>query len=52
MTEEYLTTLNSLGPDVDVVIVKDVSHFLMLDKPQLFNQYLTGFLSKSAIQIQ
>ena len=42
-TESFL---RSLAPDLEFVMWDGVSHFLMMDKPQEFNQTLQAFLVK------
>ena len=42
-TEQFL---RQLAPQLEFVVWDDVSHFLMMEKPQEFNQTLRDFLSK------
>jgi pimeloyl-ACP methyl ester carboxylesterase len=45
-TEQFL---RSLAPNLEYYMWADVSHFLMMEKPQEFNQTLEGFLSKNRL---
>lgn len=45
-TEQFL---RSLAPQLEFYMWADVSHFLMMEKPQEFNQTLQGFLSKNRL---
>ncbi|HEY9405079.1 MAG TPA: alpha/beta hydrolase [Pyrinomonadaceae bacterium] len=45
-TEQFLRTL---APTLEFYMWADVSHFLMLEKPQEFNQTIQGFLSKNRL---
>jgi pimeloyl-ACP methyl ester carboxylesterase len=45
-TEQFL---RSLAPKLEYYMWADVSHFLMMEKPQEFNQTLEGFLSKNRL---
>jgi pimeloyl-ACP methyl ester carboxylesterase len=45
-TEQFLRTL---APTLEFYTWADVSHFLMMEKPQEFNQTVRGFLSKNSL---
>jgi len=45
-TEQFLRTL---APTLEFYMWADVSHFLMLERPQEFNQTVQGFLSKNRL---
>jgi len=45
-TEQFLRTL---APKLDFYMWADVSHFLMMEKPQEFNQTVQAFLSKNSL---
>jgi pimeloyl-ACP methyl ester carboxylesterase len=45
-TEQFLRTL---APTLEFYMWADVSHFLMMEKPQEFNQTVQGFLSKNRL---
>ena len=41
--------LRSLAPRLELHMLDDVSHFLMMEKPREFNQALQAFLSKNRL---
>lgn len=43
-TEDYEAFVRSLAPSVDYVVLDDVSHFLMLDRPTRFNELVETFV--------
>jgi pimeloyl-ACP methyl ester carboxylesterase len=45
-TEQFL---RSLAPKLEYRMFEGVSHFLMMDKPDEFNQALSGFLSRNGL---
>ncbi len=47
-TPEYETFVRSLVPQVDYQVWENVSHFLMLEKPQKFNEAVRGFVKTKA----
>jgi pimeloyl-ACP methyl ester carboxylesterase len=48
-TPEYQKYVRKLCPDADFVVIDGVGHFLMLDKPDVFNKTLAGFLAKQGL---
>lgn len=44
-TEEYYTYLRTIAPDVEIQKWDGVSHFLMMDEPQKFNDAVSSFLA-------
>lgn len=41
--------MRSLAPDLDYVLMKGVSHFLMMEKPQEFNRQVAAFLERKKL---
>ena len=48
-TDDYLNFVRDLAPKAQIETFDGVSHFLMLDKPEEFNQTLLAFLSKNQL---
>ena len=48
-TDEYFTYLRSIAPNVEVQKWEGVSHFLMMDDPQKFNDAVTSFLAANGL---
>jgi pimeloyl-ACP methyl ester carboxylesterase len=46
---DYEKYVRKLCPNVDFVVIDGVGHFLMLDKPDVFNKTLAGFLAKQGV---
>ena len=46
---EYEQFVRSLIPDLDYLVWEDVSHFLMMDKPQEFNEAVLAFAAKKGL---
>ena len=44
-TEEYYTYLRTIAPDIEIQKWDGVSHFLMMDEPQKFNDAVSSFLA-------
>lgn len=44
-TEEYYTYFRTIAPDMEIQKWDDVSHFLMMDEPQKFNDAVSSFLA-------
>lgn len=49
-TEEYVTRIRKLAPDLEYQLIDGATHFLMLDKPAEFNQRLEQFLKKKSLK--
>jgi pimeloyl-ACP methyl ester carboxylesterase len=45
-TEQFL---RSLAPKLEYTMFEGVSHFLMMDKPDEFNQTVSGFLARNGL---
>jgi pimeloyl-ACP methyl ester carboxylesterase len=48
-TADTETFLRSLAPNLEFVMWDGVSHFLMMEKPQEFDQTVQGFLTKNKL---
>jgi pimeloyl-ACP methyl ester carboxylesterase len=48
-TPDTETFLRSLAPNLEFVMWDEVSHFLMMEKPQEFDQTVQGFLTKNKL---
>lgn len=48
-TDEYEKFVRSIIPNLDYQVWEDVSHFLMMEKPDEFNKLLIAFLVKNKI---
>jgi pimeloyl-ACP methyl ester carboxylesterase len=46
---DYEKYVRTLCPDLDYVVIDGVGHFLMLDKPEVFNKTLAKFLAKQGL---
>jgi pimeloyl-ACP methyl ester carboxylesterase len=46
---DYQKYVRTLCPDIDYRVIDGVGHFLMLEKPEVFNKTLAGFLSKRGL---
>ena len=46
-TSEYEEFVRGLAPNLDYQLWDDVSHFLMMDKPDEFNRAVLAFLTKN-----
>ncbi len=48
-TEDYEKFIRELVPGIDYRMWEGVSHFLMMDEPQKFNETVTAFLNKNKL---
>jgi pimeloyl-ACP methyl ester carboxylesterase len=46
-TNEYEQYVHSIIPNIDYQVWDDVSHFLMMEKPDEFNKTVAAFLVKN-----
>lgn len=48
-TEDYEKYVRKLAPKLDYRVMEGVSHFPMMDKPEVFNEILADFLKKQGV---